>query len=285
MNELFTFQELRNQIINKKNRNYRNKSVFNYVPFLLGDVVSNPREYIIEKEDMSSILDDMDDNARMKIFTSFIHSDFPKDIVEDSNMESNIWTFIIYAYYFTSYDKTLLIPHINRIINFEMIESKIESYYPIYTKDDKKRVLDHICVTRFECLSSLAEYWLVEKSILYNLIDDEESTEDELITKIEYEVDEFIKWAYELWKLTKYFYGTDEETIKIMYKSVIDDLKNGLLMSVDFFFYSVEKGWFFVDMIHNFLENEENGMFNKIEELKRKDEIIGRAEKREWKRI
>ena len=286
MNELFTFQELRNQTINKKNRTYRNKSVFNYVPFLLGDVAGNPRYYIIEKEDMSSILDDMDDNARMKIFSSFIHSDFPKDIVEYSIMEENIWAFIIYAYYFTAYDKPLLITHINRIINFDMIKSKLESYYPNYTKSDERRILDHIYVTRFESLTSLSEYWLVEKSVLYNLMDDEDSTEDELITKIEYEVDEFIKWAYEIWKLTKYFYGTDEDTVKFIYESVISDLKNGLMMTVEFFFNSIERGWFFVDMVRNFLESEENDIFNKIEELKRKDEIIGRGEqKRVWKRI
>ena len=286
MNELFTFQELRNQIVNKKNRNYRSKSVFNYVPFLLGDVVANPRDYIIEKEDMSSVLDEMDDNSRMKIFTSFIHSNFPKDIIEDSIMEENIWAFIIYAYYFTAYDKPLLIPHINRIINFDMIKSKIKSYYPSYTESDERKIMDHIYVTRFECLTSLSEYWLVEKSILYNLLDDDKSSEDELITKIEYETNEFIKWAYEIWKLTKYFYGTDEETVKFMYESVISDLKNGFIMTVEFFFDSVERGWFFVDMVNNFLESEENGIFDKIEELKRKDEIIARTEcERKWKRI
>lgn len=97
--------------IRKRNRALKSKSVFNYIPYLLGNVMNkNPNEYITDWIEVSDTLCNLDDNNIIKIFLSFTQGNFDRNLIisEKGNMTENLVSLMIYSYYYTAFSR----PHI-----------------------------------------------------------------------------------------------------------------------------------------------------------------------------
>lgn len=242
--------------IRKRNRALKSKSVFNYIPYLLGNVMNkNPNEYITDWIEVSDTLCNLDDNNIIKIFLSFTQGNFDRNLIisEKGNMTENLVSLMIYSYYYTAFSRPHIMDYINRIFNYNMMEAKILSYYGDYNDFDEIRedtIYDHILEVKSEIFNYICDMFLVNNCSLFTKYDIDEGesidiNEQEFDKDIEEDAKSFINWVYSLWDKTRYFYGMDYDTVERNFEMLMEGLSISFNYSIEFFASQLELAWYY----------------------------------------
>ena len=261
--DLMDFNTIREINKNKKNRNYKNKSVFNYIPFLLGDMKDYQSNLDVEWMDIEYMIYDLNDDNTLKIFTSFLHSDFPLEMTTHPYFYHNILKFIISSYYYCAVNKSHLMDKINTIINYNAIEIKLRKLCPNYLNEYINDLADVTYEARYESFMYLIENNFAENSNLpYYFGEEFNLVENDLDNVINNEVEEFTTWLYNLWKNTKNFYGENKELKSNMLFSIVEmsfSLYKEFLMNS---YEHTDTIWYCIERIDELLGKGENGISN-----------------------
>ena len=243
--------------IRKRNQAFRSKSVYNLIPYLLGNVMNNknPSDYMTDWIEVSDTLCNLDDNNIIKIFLSFTQGNFDRNLVisEKGNMTENLVSLMIYSYYYAAFSRPHIIDYINRIFNYNMMEAKILSYYGDYNDFDEIRednIYVHILEVKSEIFNYICDMFLVNNCCLFTKYDIDEGesidiNEQEFDKDIEEDAKSFINWAYILWDKTRYFYGMDYDTVERNFEMLMEELSISFNYSIEFFASQLELAWYY----------------------------------------
>lgn len=256
----------------KRNRALKSKSVFNYIPYLLGNVMNkNPNEYITDLVEVSDTLSGLDDNNIIKIFLSFTQGNFDRNLIisEKGNMTENLVSLMIYSYYYTAFSRPHIMDYINRIFNYNMMEAKILSYYGDYNDFDEIRedtIHDHILEVKSEIFNYICDMFLVNNCCLFTKYDIDEGesmdiNEQEFDKDIEEDAKSFINWAYILWDKTRYFYGMDYDTVERNFEMLMEGLSISFNYSIEFFASQLELAWYYENIFKGYVGTTEDAEY------------------------
>lgn len=261
--DLMDFNTIREIIKVKKNRNYKSKSVFNYIPYLLGDMKDYQSNLDVEWMDVEDMLYDLNDENTLKLFTSFLHSEFPIEMTTSVYFYHNIIKFIISSYYYCAVNKPHLMSKINTLIDYNAIEIKLKKLCPNYLNEVINDFSDVTYEARYESFMYLIENNFAENSNLpYYFGEEITLVESDLETVLQNEADEFTTWLYNIWKNTENFYGKDKELKSNMLFSIVEMsfgiYKEFLMNSFEY----TEVVWYCIERIDELLGKGENGISN-----------------------
>ena len=251
-----TVMEVFEEKIRKRNRAFKSKSVYNYIPYLLGNVMNkNPNEYMTDWTEVSDTISNLDDNNIIKIFLSFTQGNFDRNLVisEKGNMTENLVSLMIYSYYYAVFSRPHIMDYINRIFNYNMMEAKILSYYGDYNDFEEIRedsLHEHIIDVESEVFNYICDEFFINNCCLFTKYDIEEGdsmdiNEQEFDKDIEEDAKSFINWAYNLWDKTRYFHGMDYDTVERNFELLMEGLSESFNYSTEFFFSQSEIGWYY----------------------------------------
>ena len=261
--DLMDFSTIREIIKVKKNRNCKSKSVFNYIPYLLGDMKDYQSNLDVEWMDVEDMLYDLNDENTLKLFTSFLHSEFPIETTASVYFYHNIIKFIISSYYYCAVNKPHLMSKINTLIDYNAIEIKLKKLCPNYLNEVINDFSDVTYEARYESFMYLIENNFAENSNLpYYFGEEFNLVENDLEAVLQNEADEFTSWLYNIWKNTENFYGKDKELKSNMLFSIVEMsfgiYKEFLMNSFEY----TEVVWYCIERIDELLGKGENGISN-----------------------